>query len=343
MKKFFLLFIVLLAATSCTTDKDEPVYEPLEETTLLYMATEGFPGYPEMIIDLHGVTIWQCEDAESSIRSLFAEGADWYAVILKGDGEYNVVKNGKSIYSTVETIHCFTVEDGSIYTVQEDKSNNTTWVCKDFERLYEVVGDVFCHTFSVDHGNVILAVRGETPCYWSNGEFIPIEGLEGGIDYVYGIDKKGDDMLITYRDMISGKGLYWWNGVTHEYNFQFAPTSSCIAKGHTFIFGKMTFIQGAANKYGLPTLLMDGYENILSTDAIDCSAIELVENDGNIYVLVKSVRGVTSYIFVGFYLFTLPEIEIPDRLKPSYSYCPNGRINLSKLGINHIAVLDCNP
>lgn len=340
MKKLYIILLGLLALSSCTTGTDEPLPLP-EEKPNLYMATEGLTGCPETIYNLYGDTVYQCEDAESSICSLVAEGLDWYALIIRGDGAYNVVKNGKSIYLTGETIHCFTVENGSIYTVQENKVSNTTWVCKDFERIHEVVGAVLYNNFSVDHGNVTMAIYYE-PEYWYNGEFIPIEGLEGRIEKVYGIDKKGDDMLITYQDNNTGADLYWWNGVTHEFPEGFIPTTSCIAKGHFFVLGRMmTTLGGHGSQWlphGLPWLIMDGYEEVLSTKTIDFEAAQLVELDGTTYILVKSLRGATSYIFRGFQLLDLPTVEIPDKLKSYYSYYKDGKVNLSDMGIKCIAV-----
>lgn len=339
MKKLFIILLGLLALSSCTTDitgMDEPLPLP-EVKPNLYMATEGLTGCPETIYNLYGDTVYQCEDAESSISSLVAEGLDWYALIIRGDGAYNVVKNGKSIYLTGETIHCFTVEDGSIYTVQENKVSNTTWVCKDFERIHEVVGAVLYNNFSVDHGNVAMAVYGD-PDYWYNGDFLPVEGLEGGIDYVYGIDKKGDNMLITYQDINTGKNMYWWNGTSHELSSQFIPNSSCIVNGHSFINGRKIVSQGVGGTHGLPTVLMDGHENVLSTDAIDCAVIQTTATHSTVFFLVKSIRGATSYVFAGFQLLDLPSVEIPDQCKQYYPYYSDGKINLSDLGIKCIAV-----
>ncbi len=345
MKKLILILgIGLLVLTSCSKDEIivlPPEPEPADYTTL-YMATNGFYDYPELVVsqqlDHDGEIVYQCEDAQSSILSLAAVGNDWYAVILRGDGAYNVVKNGESIQVTGEVIHCFAVEDGSIYTVQENKLYNTVWVYKDFQRLYEVVGDVLYNTFSVDQGNVTMAVYGE-PDYWYNGEFLPIEGLEeGGVKWVYGIDKKGDDMLITYQDINSGKNMYWWNGTAHELSSQFIPHSSCIVNGHSFINGRKIVSQGVGSQHGLPTVLMDGYENVLSTYAIDCSVVQTVAANYTTYFLVKSVRNASSYIFAGFRLLDLPTIDIPDEYKQYYPYYSEGKMNLSNLGIKCFAV-----
>ena len=340
MKKILLLLaIAMLALISCTKG-DEPISpspDPGGVRPVMYMATSGFHSYPEMIYDHEGRLIYQCEDAVSSIRSLVAEGSDWYAVILKGDGAFNVVKNGESIHVTGETIHCFAVEDGSIYTVQQNKLSNTVWVYKDFTRLYEVVGDVLYNTFSVDHGNVAMAVHGD-PDYWYNGDFLPVEGLEGGIDYVYGIDKKGDNMLITYQDINTGKNMYWWNGTSHELSSQFIPNSSCIVNGHSFINGSKIVSQGVGGTHRLPTVLMDGHENVLSTDAIDCDVIQTTATHSTVFFLVKSIRGATSYVFAGFQLLDLPSVQIPDQCKQYYPYYSDGKINLSDLGIKCIAV-----
>jgi len=338
MKKLLFLFTIpLLALISCTNG-DEPVPGPIGDTTL-YMAANGLTGIPEAIYDLDGNTVYQCELGDH-IKSLVAQGSDWYAVILKEDGATHVVKNGETTYMTGATIWCLAVEDGSIYTVQENRVNNTTWVCKDFARIHEVIGAVLHNSFSVDHGNVAMAVFYE-PDYWYNGEFIPIEGFEGRIENVYGIDKKGDDLLITYQDINTRKYMYWWKGTCGEFSIGFRPSMSQIVNGHAFILGQKLTSESPAGVQGYPVVVIDGVETALSNDNRGYSAVGLASHDMDTYILVNNPSGYYSTVYKNMQPITLPDVKTPYSVGPYGSGAnQNGKSNLSTLGINAIAVVE---
>ena len=67
--------------------------------------------------------------------------------------------------------------------------------------------------FSVHDGNVSMGINDGRSGYWYNGSYIEIYGLQGGCDWVYGIDKQDDNLLITYQsNQESGEYFYYWNG-----------------------------------------------------------------------------------------------------------------------------------
>ena len=332
-KKLMTLVLAMLALTACEDSKEEPIPEPNVKETTLYLAT-GFAGYPEFILNLDGDTVYMCEDEESRIHSLVAEDYDWYAVIRKGDGLFNVLKNGNSIHVTGENIRGFTVENGNIYTVQENEMSGKIWLCKDFKRIYEIPNTTYYNTFSVDHGSVVMGVYDEKPCYWCNGEIITIEGLEGGFDWVYGIDKKGDDLLITYQDIPTGKNMYWWKGAVHEFSSNFAPSGSRIINGHAYIWGETATNQTVGGVERVPAVYIDGVETILS-DSRGYRVAGLVVDDADTYFLVKHSSGAQSYIYKNLEAITLPDVEIPDFYKPYYG----DKCSLGKIGIKCFAVV----
>lgn len=333
-KKLMTLLLAMLALTACHDSKDEPVPEPVEKTTL-YLATSGFPGYPEFIVSLEGDTVYQCEDEESTIHALVTDGNDVYIVIHQEDGMFNVLKNGNSIHMIEEKLWGFTVEDGIVYTVQENESSNTIWLCKNFERLYEVPNNAYYFTFSVDHGNVAMGVYDEKPCYWYNGEIIPIEGLDGGFNWVYGIDKKGNDMLITYQDIPTRNNMYWWKGTRHDLESWFSPRCSRIVNGQAYILGKKITQQGVGGVDGVASAIIDGKETIIC-DMVGSSAEQIVVDGEDAYILVRRGSGSSTEIYKNMKAITLPNVEVPDFYKPYYHA---DRCSLGDIGIKCFAVV----
>ena len=332
------LLMGLLALTACQDSKDEPISTFVEKTTL-YLATSGFYGHPEFIVSLEGDTVYQCEDTESKIHALVADGNDCYIVIRRrDDGTFNVLKNDNSIYKTEEKLWCFTVKDGIVYTVQEDELSNTIWLCKDFERIYEVPKNVYYFTLSVDYGNVAMGVYDEKPCYWYNGEIIPIEGLDGGFDWVYGIDKKGDDMLITYQDIPTRSNMYWWKGERHDFESWFTPRCSRIVNGQAYILGKKITQQGVGGVDGVAAVIIDGKETIIS-DVVGSSAEQIVVNGDNDYILVRRGSGNYTEIYKNLETITLPKVEIPEDYKPYHLYHDYDSCTLGELGIKCFTVV----
>ena len=339
MKKLLLLFaIAMLALISCTKG-DEPSPEPVGDTTL-YMAANGLTGFPEAIYDLQGHIIYQCPDETYSIMSLTSEGSDWYAVLKTDGGIFSVVKNGKTIYTTPEVIWSMAVEHGIVYTVQENKSDNTFWVNRGFERLYEVPSHVNYYTISVHGGAVVFTVNNMKPYTWWNGVIVEFEGLDEGFGYTYGISRTDDDALYVYQGYLSGKYKYIWNDIKSELPEKFVPTSSYIVNGHAFILGEKIISQGVGGFEGLPAVLIDGIETVLNNDHPGYRAVSLASHGVDTYILVNNSAGAPSLVYKNLQPINLPDVTTPYSVTPYGSDDYTGKSNLSMLGIKAIATVE---
>ena len=95
-KKLMTLLLALLTMTACHDSKDEPSPNPAIQSIVL-LCTDN------IIYNLEGDTVFQT-DADSHIQSLDSEGSDWYALISKVGGIYDIIRNGKSVFTTSQEI-----------------------------------------------------------------------------------------------------------------------------------------------------------------------------------------------------------------------------------------------
>ena len=343
MKKILFLLIGLSILASCTNADYEPTspeVSPVEETLLL--ATQGFPGYPEMIYDLQGDTVYQCVDAECHILSLKAEGRDWYALLNNSNGTYSVVKNGATALTTDATIFCMKVENGIVFTVQENKADNTLWVYRDSERLYELDRNVNYNTFFVQNGNITFTVNAEKPYTWWNGRTYQFEGLVEGFGYTYEMDKNGLDILILYQDYRSEANKYYWNGAVYDLPDTFIPSACRLVNGHAFIMGRDKTTSGVgSSRFGVPAVFIDGVETVLS-DMLGLKAVQVVSQGIDTFILVKYADGgiSRSMIYKNLQYLALPNIiVIPEDLRKYYTQYGTA-MNLGDLGITDIAMVN---
>ena len=355
-KTLFIFLVGLLALTSCFNG-DEPRPEPSGDTTL-FMAVNGLPGFPDMIYDLEGNTIYECEEG-GSIQSLVADGSDWYALISKENGTFFIVKNGSKILTGKGKVWCFTVQQGSIYTVQE-YDNFEVWACKGWEssqdkgswysqQLFyvtesdlECVEDCLYNTFMVHDGSITMAFRGPEPKIMIDGSTFSLnEYLDHGFDHVYGIDFYAGYWLITYEDFETRKNMYWWKNVNYECPADFQPYASCIVNGHAFIIGQKIPEPYVGVIYGTPAVLIDGIETVLNDDLSGFSAVSLASHGMDTYILVRNNNtGLYSYIYKNLQAIELPDVKTPYSVGPYGSQNPNdGKSNLSALDIKAIAIV----
>ena len=348
-KLFCLLAVAVLSLTSCT-DGDEPTPTPTGGGSL-YLATRELSGFPARIFDQHGNTIYKCEEGEC-IRWLVAEGSDWYALITRNDVTYRVVKNGKKIYGSDGKIWCFAVENGAFYLVLED-NDHKVWACKGWEsqqdkeswycqQLFEVNDGRLYNTFMVHDGAITMAMGGAEPAITLNETIHPMnEYLDHGFNWVYGIDNYAGTWLITYEDFETRKNMYWWKNAINECPQYFQPTTSRIVNGHAFILGQKTSSQGVGSIYGLPAVLIDGIETILSDDLMGFEAVGLASHGIDTYILVSHSTGSISCIYKNLKAIRLPDVKMPYVLSPYGSnYSQDGKTNLASIGITAIAVVD---
>ena len=343
MKKILFLLTGILIWTSCSDGGNEPIDPvvcPVEETLLL--ATEGFPDYPEMIYDLHGDTIYQCEDVECHIQSLLTDGGNWYALLSNSNGSYCVVKNGETILTAASTIHSIEVENGIVYTVQESTQDNTLWVYRDSECLYELDRNVNYNTFYVQDGNIRFTVNAERPYAWWNGRTYSFEGLDEGFGYTYDIDKNGYDILILYQSYGTGTNKYYWNGGVYDLPETFIPSTCRLVNGHAFIMGQDKSTGGVGReRFGVPAVIIDGVETVLS-DVLGYTSVQVAAHGIDTYILVKYANGgiSRSMIYMNLQYLALPNnIVIPDELLRYYTQYGTS-IDLGHLGITAIAMLN---
>lgn len=345
MKKFFLILIGVLAMTSCTTDDTEPLVpdEQHGEHSIggsMLLATPGFPGYPEMIYNSEGDTIYQCDDIQSQILSLATDGGDWYAQLSHDDGTYSLVRNGETVYTTPRVIATMAVEGGIVYTVEIDKQDDTRWVYRNFQQLYELDTNVNYYTFNVQDGNISFTVNAERPYTWWNGRTYSFEGLDEGFGYTYGMDRNGTDVLILYEEYNSRQYKYYWNGTVHDLPERFNPTTCRIVNGHAFVLGRKLTSSGVGGMNGVPAVIIDGVETLLS-DQKGFAAVKLANQRMDTYILVNNVLSDSgrSMLYKNMQQVNLPSnIAIPENLLKYYTQYGT-TINAVELGITDIAIL----
>ena len=346
MKNYLFFLIGMLALVSCTNESDEPRPNPTGGEDL-YLATHGFMGHPEMIYNLDGDTIYQCAE-DGHILELLSEGSDWYASIANQDGTYSVVKDGTTVCTTQETIWCMAVENGIVYTVQENTADNTVWVHKDFERLYELDRNVNFNTICVSNGIVSFTVSASKPYTWINGRTVEFGGLnsapEEGFGHTFGCDRSGYDVLITYESyQVGGKYMYWWNGKNYDLPQTFIPSASRLVNGHAFILGAERTTLSPGGAHYVPAVFIDGMKTVLN-DEYDFKATQVVADGMDTYVLVNDVGGNfrRSRIYKNLQRMILPEnITIPEDMIEYYDmvFYDSKTISLDNLGITAIAVV----
>ena len=347
MKNYLFILIGLLALASCTNEGDEPRPNPAGSEDL-YFATPGFPGYPEMIYNLDGDTIYQCAEGYH-IFELLSEGSDWYASLRTEDGIHSVVKDSTTIYTTEETIWCMAVENGIVYTVQENRSDRTVWVYKDFERLYELDRNVNFNTICVSNDIVSFTVYASKPYTWINGRTVgyggPDSGLEEGFGYTFGYDRSGYDVLIAYEGALSDRTyMYWWNGKNYDMPEMFFPSTSRLINGHAFILGAIKRTLSPGGAHYVPAVIIDGMVTILN-DEDDFAAKQVVADGMNTYILVNDVSGRSNWslIYKNLQCMDLPNnIVVPENLRKYYAQSlddDGATTTLINLGITAIAVV----
>ena len=339
MKKVIFLLFGVLALASCTKESDAPVFpnvQPTGETMLL--ATQGFPGYPEMIFDIKGDTVYLCEDTEHHILSLTTEGSDWYARLSNDAGNYCVVKNGETVYSTPRVIADMAVEGGIVYTVEVDKQDDTRWVYRDFMQLYELDKKVNYNTFFVQDGNVFFTINTLRPYTWWNGRTISFEGIDEGFAFTYGMDRTNDDILIVYQGYTTRRDKYYWHSAVHDLPEKFAPWTCRIVNGHAIVLGQEKTSSGIGGVNGVPAVIIDGVETLLSEQK-GFAAVQVAQQGMDTYILVNDVRSDSgrSMLYRNMQQVTMPSnIVIPQELLQHYSQYGT-MISLTELGIIDIA------
>jgi hypothetical protein len=240
------------------------------------------------------------------------------------------------------------VENGIVYTVQENTTDNTVWVYKDFERIYELDRNVNFSTICVSNGIVSFTVSASKPYTWINGITVEFGGLnsapEEGFGHTFGCDRSGYDVLITYEGALNdGKYMYWWNGKNYDLPEMFFPSTSRLINGHAFILGAERTTLSPGGAHYVPAVFIDGMKTVLN-DEYDFKATQVVGDGMDTYILVNDVGGNfrRSRIYKNLQRMILPEnITIPEDIREYYEmFSYDGKtISLDNLGITAIAVV----
>lgn len=306
MKKiFFLMFAGLLTLSACHNN-DEP-NDPDDITGKIYLAVRNAFEEGDVVITAKGDIIYKCAP-KTVIRRFLVDGSDWYAVAHQwpdtGRDVDIVIKNGNIINTTVEHIYDLCIDDGNIYTLESSGLEHKQWLCKNFTHTYSpLLTDKFSASqMIVNHGDITLAPSSSNEaCYWHNGDFIAIQGLDGGLD-VCVIDKDGDDVLMgVNRDRYNKTG-YWRNGSNYshlnitDYIFQVK-----LVGGKSYILG-MHYTSSARNSQGVfvatssdAIVVIDGQEQVLrSTGNTNNYARSMIRHNNDIYILVREYETETT-------------------------------------------------
>ena len=305
------MFAGLLTLSACHNN-DEP-NDPDNITGKIYLAVRNAFEEGDVVITAKGDIIYQCAP-KTRIQRFLVDGSDWYAVAHQwpdtGRDVDIVIKNGNIIYTTVESIYDLCIDDGNIYTLESSGLEHKQWLCKNFTHTYSpLLTDQFAASqIVVNHGDITLAPStSNNACYWHNGEFIAIQGLEGGVDVCF-IDKDGDDVLMgVNRDRYNKTG-YWRSGNNYshlnitDYIFQVK-----LVGGKSYILG-MHHISYARNSQGVivatsdAVVVIDGQEQVLrSTGNTNNYAKSMIHHNNDIYILVREfvteTTGNKSFIY----------------------------------------------
>lgn len=312
MKKiFFLMFAGLLTLSACNNN-DEP-NDPDDITGKIYLAVRNAFEEGDVVITAKGDIIYQCAP-KTVIRHFLVDGSDWYAIAHQWHESSRdvdiIIKNGNIIHTTVEHIYDLCIDDGNIYTVESEGLEHKQWVCKNFTHIYSLLTDQFSASqMVVNHGDITLAPSSSNDaCYWHNGEFIAMQGLNGGVDVCF-IDKDGDDVLMgVNRDKYDKTG-YWRNGSNYSHlNITDYITQVKLVGGKSYLLG-MHYTSAARNSQGIVVatssdaiVVIDGQEQVLRTTGnTNNYAKSMFLHNNDIYILVREyvteTTGNKSFIY----------------------------------------------
>lgn len=294
-KKLMTVLLTLLALAACHND-DEPNSPDVNKGNI-YLAVSNPSDIGDMVITAKGDTVYQC-DPFTWIARFLADGRDWYAVTHQFNGNDHIIKNGNIIYTITEEERVINmcVDDGNIYTLQEPyyEPVRQEWLCKNFTHIYSLPYGQFESTQVVaHHGDVALAPsHSREACYWRNGEFIAMQGLEGSLSMGL-IDTDGDDVLIGINVDKNDRTGYWRNGT-------YSKLDSTIIR-QVKLFGGKSYILGTRYTTDVPNpyyggairitsdaiIIVDGQEQVLRTGDKNNQAMSMIQYNNDNYILVK--------------------------------------------------------
>lgn len=233
-------FLVLIACQS----SDEPTPQEVKPCVIVLSVASD---QNNQILTLDGDVIYTAESG-CSILKIAADDVDWYAVIKNGD-KYNVIKNGKTVYSTDNIIKELEAYDHHFYTLQEvafDDYRSKNCVYKDKAYQYDVqmveitsmrINEPVMGSGN-NHAEVIIegtSPKGRGICV--DGEYPELPNVNQGVN-IYHTDYVHGDLAFCYRDQTTLKAMYYHQGQTHEIpDDKLAMSHLRLVNGTPYIFG----------------------------------------------------------------------------------------------------------
>lgn len=295
-KKLMTLLLALLTMTACHDSKDEPSPNPAIQSIVL-LCTDN------IIYNLEGDTVFQT-DADSHIQSLDSEGSDWYALISKVGGIYDIIRNGKSVFTTSQEIKAMGVYDRVLYTLQRCKNQDETYqwsVWKDSKPMYQLEYDQWYsyHDFKVNvqptYPNyrpslVMTAMTADSSYLWIDGGQFSLFGQ--GYSYIISmdIDYHGYGAIFCYEDWETRKYMYWFKYESHELDFY--PTQVLVFDGEPYgtpyILGSKVTGQTGSRLTRTPVVSINGTETLLVADFLPKTLdtpVKMLQHGDDVFIL----------------------------------------------------------
>ena len=285
--------LALLVLTACHNSKDEPSPNPVVQSIVL-LCTDN------IIYNLEGDTVFQT-DADSHIQSLDSEGSDWYALIRKDGGIYDIIRNGQSAFTTSQEIRAMGVYDHVLYTLQRSKNQDETYqwsVWKNSTPLCLLEYDQWYSyhdfkvrvrpTYPIYRPSLVMA---DSSYLWIDGGQLSLFGH--GYSYVISmdIDFHGYGPCFCYEDWETRKYMYWFKYESHELDFY--PTQVLMFDGEPYgtpyILGSKVTGQTGSRLTRTPIVSINGVETLLVADFLPKTLdtpVKMLQHGNDVYILI---------------------------------------------------------
>ena len=300
IKLMTLLAILVLSA--CHDSKDKPTPDGKVESDVYVLVGSNDR---DVVYNLDGDVIYSSPEG-SHIASLQAEGSDWYALVKYNDLPNEVMKNGKSVFTTSQEITEFGVGNGKVFTLQRAKRDEDTFqwsFWEDSKPRYQLAQDK-----SYSYRNLMVYSEEFNPFYTGHCYFIFLEFTvdEGSrmlsqiyshpttqldtLNLVYGYVTSGDftpgGFIYCYEDWDTNKNIYSWNDEKRELGF--IPTQVRVFNRKPYVLGSKATKQTGSGTTREPVVVIDGVETILRTDFLPRdleNGVTMLQHGDDIYIL----------------------------------------------------------
>ena len=299
-KKLIMLLLAMLALTACDST-DEPTPDGKTESDV-YVLVGSYDR--DFVYNLDGDIIYSSPEG-SLIASLQAEGSDWYALVKYDDRPNEVIKNGKSVFTTSQEITEFVVGNGKVFTLQRTKRDEDTYqwsFWEDSKPRYQLTQDK-----SYSYYNLFVYSEKFDPLYTGHSYFFFLEYTDGstnllsefynlsssGLDtgvlihgYVTSCDFTPGGFIYCYEDWDTNKNYYSWNDEKRELGFD--PTQVSVFDRKPYVLGSKTTKQMGSGTTREPVVLIDGVETLLRPYFLPKPlerGVKMLQHGDDVYIL----------------------------------------------------------